>query len=212
VCCSVNLVSAGKNLVTDLTDAFLRSPETEESMSYLAAASVLACLLGALNLVLVMGVIKRLREMAQPAATERPQVTIRPGARPEPFTAEAVDGALIDADGLANTLVGFLSPECPACTERLPQFLEYARAIGGRDRTVAVLIGAPDELGDLATQVRPVARVVMEPSYGPVAAAFSTVGFPAVVLLDGAGVVSHSGTSFVTFPKPAQLARESARV
>jgi hypothetical protein len=181
-------------------------------MSYVAAASVLACVLGALNLVLVMGVIKRLREMAQSTVTERPRVTIRPGEKPEPFTAEVVDGTVIDADGLANTLVGFLTPDCPACTERLPEFLAYAQAIGGLDRTVAVLIGAPDELGDLAAQVRPVARVVMEPSFGPVATAFSIVGYPAVILLDGAGVVSHSGTSFVTFPKAAKLTTEAARV
>lgn len=181
-------------------------------MSYLAAVSVLACVLGALNLVLVMGVIKRLREMTQPTATERPQVTIRPGEKPEPFTAEAVDGEVIDAGGLTNTLVGFLSPDCPACHERLPQFLAYARAVGGRERTLAVLIGAPSELDELAAQVRPVARVVMEPSFGPVATAFSATGYPAVVLLDGAGVVSHSGTSFVTFPKTAQLTREAARV
>lgn len=157
-------------------------------MSYVAAASVLACVLGALNLVLVMGVIKRLREMTQSTVTERPQVTIRPGEKPEPFTAEAIDGEVIDAGGLANTLVGFLTPDCPACTERLPQFLAYAQAVGGRDRTV------------------------VEPSFGPVATAFSTAGYPAVVLLDGAGVVSHSGTSFVTFPKAAKLTREAARV
>jgi hypothetical protein len=180
-------------------------------MSYLAAATVLACALGVLNLVLVMGVVKRLREMAQSAPAGGPRVTIEPGDKPAPFAVEAVDGVVIDSDGLANTLVGFLSPDCDACKERLPQFLAYAEAVG-RERTVAVLIGTPDELTDLAAQVRPVARVVMEPSYGPVATAFSTTGYPAVVLLDGTGVVSYSGTSFRTFPKAAQLGRESARV
>jgi hypothetical protein len=180
-------------------------------MSYPAAASVLACVLGVLNLVLVMGVIKRLRDLAQSAPIDRPKVTIGPGERPEPFAVEAVDGTVIDAAGLAGSLIGFLSPDCSACHERLPQFLAYAEAMG-RDRTVAVLVGTPDELADLALQVRPLARVVMEPTSGPVATAFSTIGYPAVALLDGDGAVSHSGTSFATFPKAAQLAREAARV
>lgn len=172
-------------------------------MPYLAAASVLAIVLSLLNLVLVMGVIKRLRDMAQPSTGEGPRVTLRPGERPDPFTAEAVDGTVIDAGGLAGSLVGFLSPDCSACQERLPQFVAYAEALG-RDRTVAVLIGAPEELTDLAARVRPVARVVIEPSYGPVATAFSTTGYPALALLDRDGVVSHSGVSFAAFPQPSR--------
>ncbi|GHJ43349.1 hypothetical protein Cs7R123_06910 [Catellatospora sp. TT07R-123] len=181
-------------------------------MSYVAVASVLACVVGALNLVLVMGVIKRLREMSPSPTAEPPRVTLLPGDRPGPFTAEATDGEVIDAAGLTDSLVGFLSPDCSACKDQLPQFLAYAQAMGGRERTVAVLIGSPEELRDLAAQVGPVARVVMEPPFGPVATAFSTRGYPAVVLLDGAGTVSHSGATFATFPKPDRLMREAARV
>lgn len=180
-------------------------------MSYLAAVSVLACVLGLLNLVLVLGVIKRLRESAQSAPIDSPKVTIGPGDKPEPFAVEAADGSVVDSDGLAGALVGFLSPDCDACHERLPQFLAYAEAVG-RDRTIAVLVGTPDEVAEMAARIRPVARVVMEPSYGPMATAFSTIGYPAVVLLDSTGAVAHSGTSFATFPAAARIAREAARV
>ncbi|GAA1539646.1 TlpA family protein [Dactylosporangium maewongense] len=172
-------------------------------MPYLAAATVLACLLGAFNLLLTLGIVRRLRAMTGATAAHAPQVVASPGETPEPFQATTVDGE--ELRGTPSGLVGFFSPDCPACTERLPEFVAYATAVG-RQRVLAVLIGEPHELGGLTADLRDVARVTTEPVFGPVATAFAVTGYPAVALLDDTGAVTHSGTDFRSFPRvPARV-------
>lgn len=173
-------------------------------MRYLAAATVLACALGAFNLVLVMGVIRRLRAMTT-AHPDGPtaggvRVTLRPGEAPAEFTATTVDGERVTREGMAGNLIGFFSPDCPACTERLPEFVSYAEAIGGRQRALAVLIGEPGELIGLRRALDGTARTVIEPVFGEVATAFSVIGYLAVCLLGEDGLVRHAGTDLRTFP------------
>jgi hypothetical protein len=174
---------------------------------YLAAATVFACILGALNLVLIMGVIRRLRTLTAAPPGHAPSVTLRPGESPAPFTATTIDDDIVTRDSIAGNLVGFFSPGCPACTDRLPEFVAYAEAVGGRRRALAVLIGEPEELADLAEQLNGVARLVIEPTFGEVATAFSTVGYPALCLIGEDSRVLHSGTDFVTFPPAGKLAK-----
>jgi hypothetical protein len=156
-----------------------------------------------LNLVLILGVIRRLRG---PAPGPAPKVTLASGESPAEFTATTLDGETITREGLAGSLVGFFSPDCPACAERLPEFVKYAEALGGRDRAFAILIGEPEELTGLAERLDGVARLLTEPDFGPVAEAFAVKGYPAICLLDSHGVVAHSGTDLVRFP-PAKMLR-----
>jgi hypothetical protein len=154
-----------------------------------------------LNLVLVLGVIRRLREQTTtapyPHGPLRPPV-MAPGVRPEPVTATALDGAPVGQD-LAGRLVGFFAPGCSLCHERMPEFLAYASHFERSD-VLAVLVGTPDETAELAGALGRAARPVVEEVNGPLARAFAVHGLPAVCLLDAEGVVVASGTDLAGFP------------
>jgi hypothetical protein len=122
------------------------------------AATVFAVVLTLANLLLLLGVIRRLRELSTASH-----------------------------DDLAGNLVGFFTPGCPACVERLPEFISHARQ-KTPDQTVAVLVGEPEELTEMI-EPRAVAGVVLEPPQGPVAQAFEVKGFPALALLDASGTL-----------------------
>ncbi|MEV7006957.1 TlpA disulfide reductase family protein [Streptosporangium sp. NPDC051022] len=173
-------------------------------MTYLVAATVLSLTLTVLNLVVLLGVVARLRGLtaARPqggGGHEVPLPVLPPGAAPEEFTATGLDGEPVGARDVR--LVGFFTPHCSLCHERMPGFLEYAERGGmRREDVLAVLIGERDEVAGLVAELRPVARVVVEEADGPVYRAFAVRGLPAMYLLDGRGVVRASGTDLTGFP------------
>lgn len=180
-------------------------------MAILTAGTVFAVLLTLANLLLLLGVIRRLREPAATGAAGGAIVMARTGSRPSPFTASAWDGAAVGEGDLAGKLVGFFTPGCAACVERLPEFISHARG-KTPDEVVAVLVGEPDELTGMIGRLDGVARVIVEPPQGPVAEAFEIKGFPAVALLDSAGVIAFAGTDFRGFPEPAGVPALAAGV
>ncbi|MGC0419852.1 peroxiredoxin family protein [Embleya sp. AB8] len=152
-------------------------------MPYLVAAVVLIGLIAALNLLLTLGVIRRLR--AQPAGAHTdgapsaaPQAGLRPGTRPELFTATTTTGEQI-TDSDVYGLVGFFSAQCTPCHQIAPHFVEHARTMG-RDRVIAVIADTDAELLDLLS---PVARVIVEGYDGAVQAAFHNTWTPSVYLM-----------------------------
>lgn len=171
-------------------------------MPFVVAALVLVGALAALNLIFTFGVIRRLREHEAALGRRGPghddhPVMLAPGATVGDFAASTVDGEPVSRELLAGTtLVGFVSPSCPACHERLPQFVELARThAGGRGQVLAVVV-APDGDEGAATivaQLDAVARVVREPDRGPLVTAFGVEGYPAFALVGPHGDVVASG-------------------
>jgi peroxiredoxin len=175
-------------------------------MPYLIAAVVVVGALCLVDLLLTLGVIRRLREhtellSARSGPSMPEQATITAGDRPAAFTAEDTDGEPVDRDSPAPRLLGFFSTSCPACTEMLPTFVEHAaRFPGGRPQVLAVVAGAPPDIHELTNDLVGVARVVVEEPQGPVATAFEVTGYPTWCLLDEHGVVRDSGLGFDRLP------------
>lgn len=169
-------------------------------MSYLPAAVTLVGVLGVLNLAVTLGLARRVRQQSELVAmsiegvTNPKPIMLTAGRSVGEFDATTVDGEPVrSADLRGPTLVGFVSPGCPACAESLPAFVARAGTIpGGRRQVLAVVVGAPGTTGELRDRLAPVARVVAEPAGGPVAVAFGVDGFPAFALLSDDTVVgSH---------------------
>ena len=168
-------------------------------MAYLVVGVVLLCVLCLFDLLLTLGVIRRLREHenrleGSPAAGPLDNVasSLAPGARPGPFAATATNGDLVTSDAPADgTVVAFMSPHCKPCVSNLPSFIEAAATLraDGR-RVVAVLMGEDVEARPLAARLEPVAQVVVEPFDGPLATAFKVTALPATFVLKGDGTVA----------------------
>nr|BFE58546.1 hypothetical protein GCM10020063_030720 [Dactylosporangium thailandense] len=182
-------------------------------MAYLTAAVVLLGAVTVLNLVLLLGVVQRMRRPVTPGgdgplvdAERRP--VLPPGERPAPFAAAARDGEPFEPGAPAARLVGFFSPHCNLCHDRMPGFLQYARRAGlDRSQVFAVVVGAPEDTAALTAGLAPAASVVDEPDGGgSVYEAFGVRGLPAMYLLDPDGVILASGTDLGSFPDAGRLA------
>ncbi|SEL42906.1 TlpA family protein disulfide reductase [Nonomuraea pusilla] len=175
-------------------------------MAYLTAALILVGLLALINLVFTFGVVRRLREHTAELAALRgsgvtgvggTDVALPAGATVGAFETAEVGGRPVSLAAMGERpLVGFFSPHCAPCKERLPLFAEHAASRpGGAGEVLAVVVGTPEETSDVVAQLLPVATVVVEPDQGPVQRAFGVSGFPAFVLLED-GVVGASGFDF----------------
>jgi hypothetical protein len=161
-------------------------------MPYLAAAVALFGLLAAVNLLLTIGVVRRLREQTTELAELRArapmggdETSLPVGATVAPFEVATVDAHTVSLASLGERpLVGFFSPSCKPCNERLPGFVQHAGSRpGGRDNVLAVVAGTLEGSVEYVEQLRAVATVVVEPDQGPVQKAFGVTGFPSFLLL-----------------------------
>ncbi|WP_328338975.1 TlpA family protein disulfide reductase [Micromonospora sp. NBC_00421] len=111
-------------------------------MLLLAAAVTIVGVLVAVNLLLCLGIVRRVREHATRLAAlpELPADGMLPvGAPVGSFTAHAVDGTPVTRESLPDGgLCVFLAADCPPCRDELPDVVEAAAA--GR-RVVAVVVG-----------------------------------------------------------------------
>jgi hypothetical protein len=118
------------------------------------------------------------------------------GERLGAFRAAATDGTPLDEGFFADapTLVAAFSVGCPACEERLPEFIRFAPAFAGRERVLALVVGT-DGAAEKAELLEPVATVVMEKTHGgPVCGSLGVKAYPALAIVDPGGVVRASGT------------------
>ncbi|MGP3685991.1 TlpA disulfide reductase family protein [Streptomyces sp. IBSNAI002] len=157
-------------------------------MPLLITAVALVGLLAALDLLLTVGVIKRLREHAElisDKANADAPVPLGIGEEVGNFSVTGADDeelTLADLEG--ETLVAFFSPNCTPCKEKLPLFTEYARHFpGGPRQVLAVIAGGAEGGGRFAESLRPVARVVREDYNGEVGAAFQAKAYPTLLLV-----------------------------
>ena len=156
-------------------------------MPFVVAALVLLGLFCLLNLLLTVGILRRMR--AQATAGSGSLFALRPGSAIGEFAATTADGEPLTAATLTGT-VAFFSADCPACHDTLPDFLAYARE-HGRDNVLAVFGGdEPETVRALAE----VARVVpADLDGGPVAAAFRNTWTPALYVVADGRVVATAG-------------------
>ena len=176
-------------------------------MPFLTAALVLIGVLLAVDLILTLGVIRRLREHAEliakalqhGAAVEK---TMLPVGSPLPeLSARTVSGAVAPDSG--PLLIGFFSSGCPSCALYLPGFVEYAEAFAGR--VLAVAVGAPEEVREIVADLLPVADVVIEPYDGPLATLLQVRGLPAMATVDTDGIVTATGYRATDLPSLATV-------
>ncbi|MEU6370054.1 hypothetical protein ABZ876_31115 [Streptomyces sp. NPDC046931] len=162
-------------------------------MSVLIPVLVLVGALCALDLILILGIVKRLREHTEMLASGGSAVdtyTINVGASVGEFDAVTVDGERLTQQMADETLVAFFSPTCGPCREKLPRFVEHVSdGRVPRDRVLVTVVGDPGESASFIERLRPVARVVSERSDGDLGAAFQVKAFPTVLRVapDGAG-------------------------
>jgi hypothetical protein len=155
------------------------------------------------HLVLTLGLVRRMREHSEvlDRVAGPPPLVMRPaGEVVDDFAATACDGTPVATDLLATpAVVGFFSPGCGPCQERLPEFVARVRhaPVG---RALAVVVGAQGETDAMVSRLSEVAVVVTEPKGGPVAEAFGVRAFPAFGLIGEGGRIEASGTDLESIP------------
>jgi hypothetical protein len=160
-------------------------------MPYLGASVVLVGVLCLLNLMLTLGIIRRIRtEANEPGRRAGLPLELGPGSPIGEFAVETADGETVSHASLTG-VVGFFSARCEPCHDLLPRFAEHAKQ-WGRDNVLAV-IGGDDERA--VRVLTPVARVIVaDLAGGPVAAAFRNTLTPALYLIgDDHRVVAAGG-------------------
>ncbi|GAA2590071.1 hypothetical protein SMC26_20370 [Actinomadura fulvescens] len=167
-------------------------------MAFLLALVVFVGLLCTVDLLLTVGVIRRLREHTELlAARNEPPGGLPVGSAVGEFTAVDTDGRAVTRESLDDgTLVGFFSPGCAPCEEIKPRFAEAAGTDGGR-RALAVVSGPGGR--ETAEGLSAVARVIVEDDPGgPVCAAFQVQAFPTLYRLGPGGRVTATGPEALT--------------
>ncbi|MET9323497.1 hypothetical protein ABZX75_25395 [Streptomyces sp. NPDC003038] len=166
-------------------------------MAYLTAGVVLVGLLCLLDLVLVYGVIRRLRQAEAPSKRPDVRTVVQAGDVVAPFRAIDTTGRPLSLEAVPEGMtVMFLAPWCAACEELLPLVAERAAAYGP-DRLLAVIEEDPKEdagaLEEYLERLSPVARVVVVRDGDELTEAFAVTGLPAYVEMGADGVVARSG-------------------
>ncbi|WP_016823296.1 hypothetical protein [Streptomyces viridosporus] len=157
-------------------------------MPVLVTAVVLVGLLCTLDLILTVGVIRRLREHTE-LLSERGggRMSLGPGDEVGDFSVTSVSGEPVDGTAIGSeTVVAFFSPTCGSCKEKLPKFVEYARGVPrGREQVLAaVTADGPQDAeaaAPMVTALTPVARVLTGRDAEAVAEACKVRAFPVVL-------------------------------
>lgn len=182
-------------------------------MPYLIAAVVLVGALCLLDLLVTIGLIRRLRAQQAartPADAFADEGLLAPGAAVGAFETSTVDGSrLRSRDLAAGTVVAFLTPGCPPCHDQLPRLVS---ALGASPGSGAVAVVAGGRSGEAETEqmlgeLGPVAEVVHEPDPGPLTEAFAARAFPALYRVRPAGdelVVEAVGEHVLPAPAPSR--------
>jgi len=182
-------------------------------MPFLVAAVALIAVLCLLNLLLTFGVIRKLRAQAEEKADSVAESLIIPAGSAAPaFSAVTTAGERITRESLGETMLGFFSPDCRACKERLPLFVEQARTTAratGRS-VLAVVHGTEEEAREQVAALSGVAHVVVEPGDGPLGEAFDVTGYPVFGLITADGTLAATAFDPARLPAPGRQAGRAA--
>lgn len=162
-------------------------------MPYLVAAVVVLGVVCLLNLLLTIGIVRRLRTQS---GHPGPLFALGPGSSPGDFTVVTTTGEPVSRETLTG-VVGFFSAGCEACHDLLPRFVEHARELDPGN--VLAVVGGGDE--ELVRTLAPVARVVTaDLGGGPMARAFQNTWTPAVYLIGDDHRVVAAGSRMEELP------------
>ncbi|MEV1243278.1 hypothetical protein ACIBO2_33410 [Nonomuraea sp. NPDC050022] len=153
-------------------------------MAFLVAAVVFLALLCLFNLVLNLGVLRRLREHT--AELER----LAGHAMLMPYDPGVLVGRTLPEAAAGARLVGFFDVGCSTCHERAPQFAEEA----GKEPALAVITGDGAKVADLVTVVGGVSSVITGDEAGSLAHALGVEAFPTFLRADQEGRVLAADT------------------
>ncbi len=181
-------------------------------MELIGAAVIIVGLFSLANLLLAIGIIRRLREHSELIGRGSfgvPEVRVlklAAGSAPAAFTATTADGRqLTSASGF--TLVAFFSTTCPSCPAAVGPFTRLvADQQLSSSRVLAVIAGSRAEPPAYLDDLTAVATPLFEVLGGPVQQAFGVTGYPAICLLDESGTLVASDYDPARLPAPA-LAR-----
>lgn len=180
-------------------------------MTFLIALVVVIGIVTVLNLLLLFGVIRRLKDHDQaiariPFGAGAPAASMRaPGSEVDEFTAVSTDGVPVTKEALTGeTMVGFFSVSCAPCVENAPKFAEHAAGVpGGKDSVLAIVVAdGDDDPSEMVGILGDAARVVVEGYDGPMATAFGVTAFPTYAVV-ASGKVTTTALDFTTLPVPA---------
>jgi hypothetical protein len=199
-------------------------------MAFLVVAVVVVGLLGLVNLLFAFGVVRRLREHTElldklsnrPAGGDAGPIMLPAGETVGEFETTTIDGERVTRDDLTgSTLVAVFSPGCSACEAQMGKFVEFAAAHpGGRDKTLAVVVGPEAESASYVERLEASARVIREDreagagaggegSGAPLSKALAVRGFPSFALIDD-HVVRASGFEVSELSAARSAARSAA--
>jgi thiol-disulfide isomerase/thioredoxin len=173
-------------------------------MGPLSVAVAVALAMSLLNLLLCLGIVRRLREHSEAIARSGrlPDAALRPaGDTVGPFTAATTAGEAVSRDDLGDvTLVGFFSSSCAPCRERIPEFVRYAAGFGAP--VLSVVSDDGDGVDEAVARLEPAGRVVVEPAGAPgaLSRAFGVAGYPALGVVGREGEILVSGTVIGDLP------------
>jgi len=167
---------------------------------FIVAALAFVGALCVLNLVLTLGVVRRLRQHSE-LLSGKSQTLAAPGdgmlpvgASPSEFEATTVTGQIVSrAEISGTTLLGFFSPECSQCLKYAPEFAAYVAGLPVAERrALAVVVGPEGETQELVTSLGDALQVVVEPAGGAVSSAYQVAGFPCLGVVTDGGMVVES--------------------
>ncbi|MFJ6572717.1 TlpA family protein disulfide reductase [Streptomyces sp. NPDC091292] len=153
-------------------------------MPLLIAVVALVGTLCTVNLVLTLGVIRRLREHTELlGAVQGEPLRLEVGQEVGDFdTASTLGEPLVRDLVTGPVLFGFFSPTCEPCRDKLPRFVEHARhEPGGRSSVIATVVGDADAAAEFVSELSEVAQVVVEDSDGVMGTALGIRAFPSVL-------------------------------
>lgn len=178
-------------------------------MPILIAAVIVVGVLCVLDLLLTMGVIRRLKEHSAmladraPGSPGPPVIGLVKGEAPGAFSADTLDGTRVD-NSTGLRLIAFFSARCSICPERVPPLLDYLAAHQiSRADALAIVVGDREAPPPYTESLAEFAQVCVEPEDGPTAKAFSVAGYPAFCLLGADGMVLATGYDPASLPEPA---------
>ncbi|MBT2500068.1 redoxin family protein [Agromyces sp. ISL-38] len=166
------------------------------------AIAILILLL--LNLLLTYGVVRRLREHGTRlskveaggnggGADSLGPASPAPGTSVPSFEAAAVDGSVVSSatTSQGEKYMGFFSPTCAPCRERLPEFISFAQRRSPDD--VVVIIQDGDGASEMAAAATGVARVIIDDGPGgQLIESFQVDRFPTLIALQDGVVTTNT--------------------
>ncbi|MER6141384.1 redoxin domain-containing protein [Streptomyces sparsogenes] len=175
-------------------------------MIFAVVGLVLVGVVSALNLVILLVVLRRWRELETVGAgghshgfpTTGAISSIRPGDRAPRFSARALDGTAVTERTLLGkeTLVGFFSLTCKACVEAVPLFAGHAERLRADGGTSLAIVHGDDSAGsELAAMLSDVMDIVIaEDSDAVLSERYGARQYPSYAWYGPDGAVTTAGT------------------